>query len=119
MTHEDSSKKSGKRRKLGGIQDLKTSMSNRVRSKPEVEGQEYLDLYTLNRDRARWGCLKSQSEGIIQGIDREIQKLRAVEKDNEAPQDGEQDPKSPPKRPGENFGIFKVDYRPQTGKRRP
>ncbi len=62
-------------RRPGTLRDLKTAVSARVRSKPSAEGQRYLDLYTLKRERARWSRAKHQAEQRIQTIDGAIEKL--------------------------------------------
>jgi len=40
-----------------------------------AEGQRYLDLYTLKRERARWSRAKQQAEQRIEAIDAAIAKL--------------------------------------------
>ena len=62
-------------RRPGTLRDLKTAVSARVRSKPVAEGQRYLDLYVLKRERARWTRAKRQAEQRIQTIDAAIAKL--------------------------------------------
>lgn len=62
-------------RRLGTLRDLRTAVSARVRSKPVAEGQRYLDLYTLKRERARWSGAKQRAEQRIQTIDAAIEKL--------------------------------------------
>ena len=39
--------------KLGGIKKLKTAQKTKLRSKPKVEGQEYLELYLMTKERNR------------------------------------------------------------------
>jgi hypothetical protein len=58
-----------------GMRDLRTSVTARVRSKPVVEGQRYLDLYVLQRDRSRWKRLKDQAEKSMDSIDQALMKL--------------------------------------------
>ena len=58
-----------------GMRDLRTAVTARVRSKPMVEGQQYLDLYVLQRDRCRWLRLKDQAEKSISSIDQALVKL--------------------------------------------
>lgn len=55
--------------------NLRTSISARIRSKPSSEGQQYLDLYTLKRDRARWTRAKERAEQMIRGIDKALAKI--------------------------------------------
>ena len=58
-----------------GMRDLRTAVTARVRSKPMVEGQQYLDLYVLQRDRCRWLRLKDQAEKSIGSIDQALLKI--------------------------------------------
>ena len=58
-----------KRRKMGTLQNLKTAMTARLRSKPRNEQQEYLDMWTLKRDRARWAQTKEQATEKLKGIE--------------------------------------------------
>jgi len=67
----------GKRRRSLG--DMKTATSGRIRTKPPAQGQEYLDLWTLKRERARWSKTKEHAERIIQGIDRALKKIHLPE----------------------------------------
>jgi len=59
----------------GTLGNLKTALSARIRSKPTIEGQRYLDLYVLQRDRFRWLRLMQQARRSIQGIDLALRKL--------------------------------------------
>ena len=56
-------------RRRGSLRDLKTAVTARIRSKPTIEGQQYLDLYVLQRDRFRWKRLMDQAQRSIQSID--------------------------------------------------
>ena len=58
-----------------GMRDLRTAVTARIRSKPTTEGQRYLDLYVLQRDRFRWRRLKHQAEKSIQTIDKALMKI--------------------------------------------
>ena len=58
-----------------GMRDLRTAVTARIRSKPITEGQRYLDLYVLQRDRFRWGRLKLQAEKSIETIDKALLKI--------------------------------------------
>ena len=59
-----------------GLRALRTASSICIRStKPPVQGQQYLDLYVLQRDRARWGQLKDRAEEMIRSIDKAMVKL--------------------------------------------
>ncbi|MGD1276768.1 MAG: hypothetical protein ABR964_06045 [Tepidisphaeraceae bacterium] len=59
----------------GTLGNVKTALSTRIRSKPTIEGQRYLDLYVLQRDRFRWLRLMQQAQRSIQGIDLALRKL--------------------------------------------
>ncbi|MCK4470129.1 MAG: hypothetical protein KAU60_17485 [Desulfobacterales bacterium] len=39
--------------KIGGIKKIKTAQKSKLRSKPRVEGQEYLELYLMTKERNR------------------------------------------------------------------
>ena len=39
--------------KIGGIKKIKTAQKGKLRSKPKVEGQEYLELYLMTKERNR------------------------------------------------------------------
>jgi hypothetical protein len=54
------------------LRDLRTAATSRVRAKPSAEGQRYLDLYVLQRDRMRWSRMKLQAEQMIQAIDKAL-----------------------------------------------
>jgi hypothetical protein len=59
-----------------GLRALRTASSICIRStKPPVQGQQYLDLYVLQRDKARWGQLKARAEEMIRSIDKAMNKL--------------------------------------------
>jgi hypothetical protein len=58
-----------------GMRDLRTAVTARIRSKPTTEGQRYLDLYVLQRDRFRWYRLKHQAEKSIETIDKALMKI--------------------------------------------
>ena len=65
----------GRTRRQHSLRDIKTAASGRVRSKPPAAGQQYLDLYTLKRDRARWNELKERAEQMLRGIDKALHKI--------------------------------------------
>ena len=44
----------------------------RIRSKPTIEWQQYLDLYVLQRDRFRWKRLMDQAQRSIESIDQAL-----------------------------------------------
>jgi hypothetical protein len=58
-----------------GMRDMRTAVTARIRSKPTIQGQRYLDLYVLQRDRFRWLRLKHQAEKAIDSIDKVLAKL--------------------------------------------
>ena len=59
--------KEAKRR--ASLRDMRTAVTSRIRSKPTIEGQRYLDLYVLQRDRFRWKRLMDQAQRSIDSID--------------------------------------------------
>jgi hypothetical protein len=65
--------KTAKRRAT--LRDLRTAVTARIRSKPTIEGQRYLDLYVLQRDRFRWLRLIQQAERSILSIDLALEKI--------------------------------------------
>lgn len=70
-------------KRRGTLRDLKTAVTARIRSKPTIEGQRYLDLYVLQRDRFRWLRLIRQAERAIQGIDMALRKIGFAEECDE------------------------------------
>ena len=64
-----------KARRRGTLRDLRTAVTARIRSKPTIEGQRFLDLYVLQRDRFRWLRLIQQAERSIGSIDLALQKM--------------------------------------------
>ena len=65
------------------LRDVKTAVTGRIHSKPPAAGQQYLDVYTLKRDRARWGQLKERAEQMIRGIDKALHKAESSGSDDE------------------------------------
>jgi len=59
-----------------GMRDMRTAVTARIRSKPTIQGQRYLDLYVLQRDRFRWLRLMDQAQRSILSIDMALRKLR-------------------------------------------
>ena len=57
------------------LRDLRTAATSRVRAKPSAEGQRYLDLYVLQRDRMRWARMKQQADQMILSIDQALASL--------------------------------------------
>jgi len=68
----------GSVRRKSSLANLRTAVTARVRSKPPSEGQVYLDLYALKRDRARWNNTKERAEQSIQSIDKALQKVESA-----------------------------------------
>ena len=68
----------GRTRRQHSLRDIKTAGSGRIRSKPSAAGQQYLDLYTLKRDRNRWNQLKERSEQMIRAIDKSLGKIEPL-----------------------------------------
>jgi hypothetical protein len=58
-----------------GMRDMRTAVTARIRSKPTIQGQRYLDLYVLQRDRFRWLRLKHQAQKAIESIDKALLKI--------------------------------------------
>lgn len=75
----DQRPENNKRRKIGTLHCLKTAMTARLRSKPCNEGQEYLDMWALKRDRARWAQTKEQAAEMLKGIKDAIAKVKLPE----------------------------------------
>ena len=71
-----------KTRRQHSLRDIKTAGTGRIRSKPSAEGQQYLDLYTLKRDRARWNELKERAEQMIRAIDKSLHKIEPLASTN-------------------------------------
>jgi hypothetical protein len=57
------------------LQNIRTAVTARVRSKPTTEAQCYLDLWTLKRDHARWSQTKERAEQMLQTIDKALKKI--------------------------------------------
>ena len=73
----------GSLRRKSSLANLRTAVTARVRSKPPSEGQAYLDLYALKRDRARWNKTKERAEQSIESIDKALLKVEAALADQE------------------------------------
>jgi hypothetical protein len=71
--------KNNKCRKIGTLQCLKTAMTARLHSKPRSEGQEYVELWSLKVNRARWARAAEQAQEKLEGIDRALSKLNLSE----------------------------------------
>jgi hypothetical protein len=62
-------------KRRASLRDMRTAVTARIRSKPTIEGQRYLDLYVLQRDRFRWKRLMDQAIRSIQSIDMALNKI--------------------------------------------
>jgi len=81
-----------KRRKIGTLQNLKTAVTARLHSKPRNEAHEYLELWSLNVNRARWARAEEQAQEKLKGIDHALSKLKPPEDDasRDGPAEGAQ-----------------------------
>ena len=70
-----------KRRGIGTLPRVKTAVSARLHSRPRNEGQEYLELWTLKLNRARWARAQKQAREQMKAIDQAISKLRFPEEE--------------------------------------
>ena len=48
------------------LRDVKTAVTGRIHSKPPAAGQQYLDFYTLKRDRARSKIMEISRLGVVE-----------------------------------------------------
>jgi hypothetical protein len=80
----------GRVRRRATLGDLKTGLGVRIRTKPPAQAQSYLDLWTLQRERARWAHTKRQADQMIQAIDKSLKELGLPEA--AAAADGPDDP---------------------------
>jgi len=67
------------------VSDIKTALRSKVRSKPRVKGSEYLEMFVLEKNKARLeqekGNVEKRKEQIekdISVIDEELDKLEDV-----------------------------------------
>ena len=79
------------KRKVGTMQCLKTATTVRLQTKPRTEAQEYLEMWTLKRDRARWIRAQEQAAEKLVAIEEAIGKLKLL--DDEA---SSHEPGAPP-----------------------
>jgi len=64
-----------KSRQQASLRGIRTAISAHVRSKPTAEGQRFLDLYGLQRERLRWSRMKYKAEQMIADIDKALEKI--------------------------------------------
>ena len=69
--------------KMGGIRKIKTAQKAKLRSKPRLEGQEYLELYLMTKEKERMlryheviSETIENTEEDIKDLDNEFGKLR-------------------------------------------
>ena len=110
MGSNRSSDNSQKRKKVGGLQELRTAVKARLRSKPTVEGQEHLDMYALTRDRARWARMARKAERAIEEIEKEMKKLRKAASDSEDTQNHEHVSQPLQERSRKDLGALRADF---------
>jgi hypothetical protein len=79
MLEEEQRPEKNKRRKIGTVQNLKTAVTARLHSKPRNEGQEYVELWSLKVNRARWARAAEQAHEKLEDIDRALSKLKLPE----------------------------------------
>jgi len=79
MLEEEQKPEKKKRRKIGTVQNLKTAVTARLHSKPRTEGHEFLEMWSLKRDRARWNDAKEQATEKLKGIEDAIAKVKLPE----------------------------------------
>jgi len=81
-----------KKRKIGGLSEMKTVQKSKIRSKPRVEGSEFLELYMLTKERERLHQYnetvtrtKDETEEHLLDVEDKIQELKGnlPIKDNE------------------------------------
>jgi len=70
-----------KRGGIGTLPRLKTAVSAGLHSRPRNQGQEYLELWTLKLNRARWARAEEQAGERIKAIDLAISKLKFPEEE--------------------------------------
>ena len=68
---------------IGTLPRLKTAVSAGLHSKPRNQAQQYLELWTLKLNRARWARAEEQARERLKAIDFAISKLKFLE--DEAP----------------------------------
>ncbi|MFH0982713.1 MAG: hypothetical protein V2A79_14410 [Planctomycetota bacterium] len=76
---KDQRPENNKRSRVGTLHRLKTAVTARLHSKPRNAGQEYLELWSLKLNRARWARVEEQAREWIKAIDHAISKLNLPE----------------------------------------
>ena len=64
-----------KRKTMGTVQDLRTAQKARLRSKPRIVGQEFLDLFILTKLKERFEREKERVEDGMKYVLRDIEEI--------------------------------------------
>lgn len=97
------------------VSDIKTALRSKVRSKPRVRGSEHLEMFVLEKNKARLeqekGNVEKRKEQIekdISVIDEELEKLEDVvsERQGATVNTGKHKKLTPPK----PMKMMKIDY---------
>lgn len=91
-------------KRRASLRDMRTAVTSRIRSKPTIEGQRYLDLYVLQRDRFRWKRLWDQAQRSMDSIDAALRSMGFVPEDLNAPT------ATRPAKPGQAKGAVKTAH---------
>ena len=62
--------------KLRGVTDVKTAIRSKVHSKPRLKGSEYLEMFILEKNKARLSQEKENLEKRKNEIDKDIGVIR-------------------------------------------
>jgi len=108
---------------MGTVQDLRTAMKARVRSKPRTHGQEFLDLYILEKQKDRY---EREQERVADGLKYIVKDMAEIAKDVEKAwgadkavieklkdrpiSEARRGPESPPKKAPKRTKAVPVDY---------
>jgi hypothetical protein len=83
---------------------MRTAVTSRIRSKPTIEGQRYLDLYVLQRDRFRWKRLWDQAQRSMDSIDAALRSMGFEPEQINPPKANR------PAQPGQAKGVVKTAH---------
>ena len=64
--------------KMAGIKKIKTAQKTKLRSKPQVDGQEYLELYLMTKERDR---LSRYHEVISETKETTVEEIEELEQE--------------------------------------
>lgn len=111
------------KKRMGTVQHLRTAQKARVRSKPRTQGQEFLDLFILEKLRQRYEREKEQADEDLSYI---VRDMADIAKDLEEPWAGDKavieklkdrpisearkGPESPPRKATKRTKAVPVDY---------